>query len=275
MLPLFKRNLTALSIPADILQSKHMYDLVKNPDLCHPIQSIHIYGKLADDYHGSWWKRAYFIHNVPTLTELSLTNLFIKGVVTEISAAVLSPITKVSFERLRFQSPAACEHLCRHILYETQDLRVSGLTSEDEKDVLTYFGASWSGLKRIELLRSSERVVIDTRSEVASTDNAIKDEETMERMQALFRLCRKLKFETSRSIDFLSSVMKILQSHELLQLPKEFKLRKELEKDEVKQFSLDYALLTGSSEFTLIDPPEFFEIYGEALEAQWNAGESW
>lgn len=275
MLPLLNRRLTALSIPVDMLQSKHIYDLLKNPETNHSIQSFHIYGKLADDYQGSWWKRAYFMHNVPTLRELSLTNLFIKGTVTEISAAVLSPISKISFERLRFQSPAAIEHLCRHILYNVEDVKLSGLLTEDENDVLTYFGTSWVGLKRIELLKNSVSTTIDTRLERASANNCIQDEETMEKMKAFFRLCRKLKFETSRSIGFLPNVMKILKSENSLSLPREFKLRKELEEDELKQFRRDHALLTGSSDFTLIDPPEFFDIYGEALEAQWNAGESW
>jgi hypothetical protein len=293
LLPLLHRGLTAVSIPVEMLNSKHAYTLFKNPATNHQIQSVHIYGKLADDYHTSWWKKAYIIHDIPTLTELSLTSLFIKGTPTEISAAVKSPIKSLSLVRIRFRSLASIEHLLRPIVYALEDIRILSLPSPELSRLLSYAGTSWVGLKRIEFPisdyaphRSAMKVsdtsvlVIDVRKDVLNGEEFKQDEHNIHRLRALFQLYRKLNFETALSINFLDSALRICKSGPgedlFLPLPKVFKLRKQLEDEEVKTFREAYALLTGSKERpTLVDPPEFFDSYFPDDPQAWEAEVSW
>jgi len=288
LLPLLNGGLTALSLPADMLQSKHAYAIFKDPVSKHRIQSVHIYGKLADDYHTSWWKKAYILHDVPTLTELSLTGLYIKGIVREISAAVKSPITKLSLERLRFQSSTAIEHLCRHILYKLEDVRVRDIPLQETSDILTYFSTSWVGLKRIEVHSSDLSLatrtiggplIFELGKEILPAAETWEKEDKMDRVRALLQLCRKLKFDTAFSINFLRMLLKICESGSarVLPLPQTFNLRIKLEDDEVEDFQKAYSLLTGSKvRPTLVDPPEFFDIYEPYVPVEtWEVDETW
>lgn len=298
LLPLLNRKLTALSLPVDMLQSKHAYNLLKNPSTNHPIHSVHVHGKLADDYHTSWWKKAYLLHDIPTLRELSLTGLYIKGIVREISAAVKSPITTLSLERLRFQSSLAVEHLCRPILYDLEDLHVSTIAPDHTRDILMYLSTSWTGLKRLDIPlfpaadsgKAAHPLLLDLSTKQLSSDNSATQEDRLERVQALFKLCRKLKFNTAASVQFVDSMNQICFAADFakpLPLPSVFNLRKELNEEDTKGFLQAYALLTGTrARPTIVDPPEFFDIYApyidsahwENTEGGWeevSAGDSW
>lgn len=277
-----KKTLSALSIPVDMIQGKHVYQILKNEGSLHPIQSLHIHGKLSNDYQTTWWKRAYVMHNIPTLTELSLTGLYIKGVSQEVSAAVLSPIKKLQLERLRFQSPLAIEHLCRHIVYHLKEVRLSNMASAEIQNILLYLGTSWAVLHRLELVGVpnlpsglTSPIVVDTETgELPCTDSSSKNDR-LDRLRALATICRQLRFETAAQINFFKAFLQFSTFVDdkyaaLLPLPDTFKLRKELDEDRVKAFQQAYTLLTGSYEKpTIVDPPEFFDIYEPFDDSGW------
>lgn len=283
LLPLIqKKSFTALSVPVDMIQGRHVYHILKNESTLHPIQSLHIHGKLADDYHTSWWKKAYIMHNIPTLTELSLTGLFIKGIVHEVSAAIKSPIKKLQLERLRFQSSLAIEHLCRPILYDLEEARIASIACDDVHQILDYLGTSWVGLRRLELHAMPDFIfpgvtntfIVDTRSgEILPTCGiAPTINDRMHRVRALFALLRQMKFETAVQVFFFTELVRICTATDdiygkPLNLPEVFRLRKSLDKEQTKEFRRAYALLSGSNvRPNIIDPPEFFDIYGGAID---------
>lgn len=230
-------------------------------------------------------EEAYIIHNVPTLTELSLTGLFIKGITAEISAAVKSPINKLSLERITFGYPDSLEHLIRPIVYALEDLRISNVSLTDLCGLLSCAFTSWVGLKRLELpayystfeaLPVIRSLVVDVRKNIMIGVYPHQNEQNLDRMRALFQLCRKLKFETALSMDLLSLTEKIARCSPVLPLPKVFKFRKQLDEEEMKDFRKAYILLTGSKDRpTLVDPPEFFDSYFPDDPQPWEEEVSW
>lgn len=261
-----------------MIQGKHVYYILKNEATLHPIESLHIHGRLADDYHTSWWKKAYIMHNVPTLTELSLTGLYIKGLVREVSAAVKSPIKKLQLERLRFHSGFAVEHLCRPILYDLVDIRFTNIPGWAVAELVNYLCTSWTGIHRIELKEipdyrpfGPEPLIVDTQTGELPEEciSATSKDARLQKIRAMLTLGRQLRFETSKQMGFLFTLVDFCKDEyrDLYHIPRSFQFRKKLDQDQLKAFNQAYALLTGSHvKPKTIDPSEFFDIYGGYLD---------
>jgi hypothetical protein len=147
LLPVVSGNLSALSIPLGMLQTKHMHALLKAGT--NTITSVHVHGRPSDAYTGTWWKKAYILHDLPNLHELALTGLRVRGQFERFQAAVKSPIKKLRFDRIQFESEDCVGHLCWALVYHVNELHLRNIAVIYAEPMLQILSSVRTGLSVI------------------------------------------------------------------------------------------------------------------------------
>jgi hypothetical protein len=141
LVPLVSRGLTSLSISSAALQTRYLHDLIKS-EHCN-LQEIHVMGYDHSSpptpfiTSGDWWKQAYRLHRIDTLTELKLSDIIFYGAFREFQASVLSPIGTLQLQNVYFSSKTAIEHLAWPLVYTLRNVTLInvGVTLENKLSV--------------------------------------------------------------------------------------------------------------------------------------------
>lgn len=130
LLPLVLPSATSLSLPWDMMPTKHVNSLLKGEH--SKVQQVHVrgsaHGEAKPQYSGDFWKKMYHLHRVPHLVELTFTGVLVQGAFREFQASVVSPIRRLHLEDVVFADIKAVEHFAWPLVHNVTELKLAHVT---------------------------------------------------------------------------------------------------------------------------------------------------